>query len=103
MITNQLFFGVVEARNDPLKMGRCKVRVVGLHTHDRSILPTEDLPWASLMTPIASGSNPCALPPIEGSVVGVMFADYPDCQIPIVMGVIPHTPQQQSVFINEWP
>ena len=103
MITNQLYFGIVEARNDPLRLGRCKVRVAGLHTHDRQILPTEDLPWAMICLPLAGGANATALAPTEGTQVAVMFADYPDCQIPVVMGVVPHIPQQQSVFINQWP
>ena len=40
------FAGVVEDRQDPLKLGRVRVRCLGYHTDDRNVLPTEDLPWA---------------------------------------------------------
>ena len=33
------FFGVVEDRNDPLKTGRLRVRIVGVHTQDKNVLP----------------------------------------------------------------
>ena len=29
------FFGVVEDRQDPLKVGRLRVRIVGVHTQDK--------------------------------------------------------------------
>ena len=44
------FIGVVEDRNDPLQVGRVRVRAVGYHTENKTILPTEDLPWATVMT-----------------------------------------------------
>ena len=37
--------GVVEDRNDPLYLGRCKVRYLGWHTRDKLELPTKTLPW----------------------------------------------------------
>jgi hypothetical protein len=69
------WFGVVEDRKDPEKLGRCKVRIIGYHTEDTGILPSSDLPWALPMTPITSastsgiGSTPVG--PVEGTwVVG---------------------------------
>ena len=50
----RLYTGCVENRQDPLKLGRCQVRVVGLHNYDKSQLKTEDLPWAYPMQPITS-------------------------------------------------
>ena len=38
--------GVVEDRLDPLKIGRCRVRILGFHTEDKNKIPTNDLPWA---------------------------------------------------------
>jgi hypothetical protein len=38
------FFGVVEDNNDPLKLGRVKVRCFGLHNDDPNELRTEHLP-----------------------------------------------------------
>ena len=40
------YYGVVESRADPKQLGRLKVRVLGLHTEDKVLLPTNDLPWA---------------------------------------------------------
>ena len=94
-----LYIGVIEDRNDPLKLGRCKVRVIGLHTHDASKLPTADLPWAIPMQPTTSaalsgiGTTPLGL--IEGTSVIVMFQDE-DKQYPIILGSIGGIPQSSS-------
>ena len=95
-----LYFGIVEDRDDPLKLGRCRVRVAGLHTHDTSILPTTDLPWAMIVQPITGSINTAGLAPIEGTQVLVSFMDS-DCQIPVVFGVVPSIPQTKLVYINE--
>lgn len=95
-----LYFGIIEDRDDPLKLGRCRVRVAGLHTHDTSILPTTDLPWAMIVQPITGSINTAGLAPIEGTQVIVSFMDS-DCQIPVVFGVVPSIPQTKLVYINE--
>jgi hypothetical protein len=88
---NKFYTGCVEGRDDPLKLGRCQVRIVGLHTEDKTILPTKDLPWAYPVSPITSagvsgiGSTPIG--PVEGSWVLIMFMD-PDEQLPIMMGTL---------------
>ena len=86
------YFGVVEdARSDPLMLGRCKVRVVGVHTENRSDLPTDMLPWALPLQPITSagisgiGTSPTGL--VEGAWVMVIFMDNA-MQQPIMMGTI---------------
>ena len=55
------FMGVVEDRRDPMRLGRCKVRIAGLHTEkmEQGIdegIPTTDLPWAHPMQPITSAA-----------------------------------------------
>ena len=86
---NKLYTGCVESRDDPLKLGRCQVRIVGLHTEDKTMLPTKDLPWAFPVQPINSasisgiGSTPIG--PVEGSWVLIVFMD-PDQQMPFMMG-----------------
>jgi len=52
--------GVVEDNNDPLKMGRVRVRVWGLHTDKKSKsntegIPVDELPWADPCLPIMGG------------------------------------------------
>ena len=102
----QFFIGVVEDRNDPMKLGRCKVRVVGLHTHDKTILPTSDLPWSMLMQPITgaaiAGIGQSNIGPVEGTTVIVIFHDYPDCQQPIMIGALGGLPQAEPVLIGQF-
>lgn len=102
MINSQLYFGIVEDRNDPLKLGRCRVRIAGLHTHDMAILPTEDLPWATVLSPI-SNEDTTLVAPREGTEVAVQFLDYPINQFPVVIGKVPTIPQKQSVFVDNIP
>jgi len=93
------YYGVVENRQDPLRLGRCQVRIVGLHTHDKSQLPTTDLPWSVPMQPVTSaamnGIGFSPIGPVEGTAVIIMFADA-DQQQPIMLGTvggIPNEPQ----------
>lgn len=107
MITGQreppFHIGVVEDRGDPLKIGRVRVRVVGLHTHDKTILPTEDLPWCYCIQPInsaaISGIGQAPVGPIEGTWVAVQYLDQ-DKQNPFVVGTLPGIAHQQTFFNN---
>ena len=82
--------GVVEDRNDPEQFGRYRVRIIGYHTLDKAVLPTESLPWSIPMQPVTSaaisgvGSSPSGL--VEGSSVIGFFVDGGDGQIPVIMG-----------------
>lgn len=97
---NQVFHtAVVEDRMDPLMMGRCRVRVVGVHSESKVDLPTENLPWAFPMVPITSASvsgiGDAPVGPVEGSWVIVFFRDEA-FQYPIMMGTIPGVPIQSK-------
>ena len=81
--------GVVEMINDPLKLGRCKVRCVGWHTDNKSLLPTDALPWAQCAIP-ANNANP--YPPRESSMVFGFFVDGENAQEPVILGVLPGIP-----------
>jgi hypothetical protein len=86
------WIGVVEDRNDPEKMGRCKVRIFGYHTEVKEVLDTKDLPWAIPIQPITSaatsgkGSSP--LGPLPGTWVLGFFLDGTDMQQPAMLGTI---------------
>jgi hypothetical protein len=41
--------GVVEDRHDPLYLGRCKIRVLGWHSENKTDQPTVGLPWHILL------------------------------------------------------
>ena len=81
--------GVVELINDPLKLGRCKVRCVGWHTDNKQLLPSESLPWAQSALP-TNNTNP--YPPREGNMVFGFFADGENGQDPVILGVLPGIP-----------
>jgi predicted chitinase len=93
------YYGVVENREDPLLLGRCQVRVVGLHTENKKQLPTEDLPWAHAVLPVTSagmnGIGQTAIGPVEGTTVIIIFAD-DDKQQPIMIGAFSGLPQSKA-------
>jgi hypothetical protein len=90
------FLGVVEDRQDPTKTGRLKVRALGHHTHDLTLLPTADLPWASVVLPITasgvSGIGQSATGLLEGSWVFGFFRDGLRRQEMVVLGSLPGRP-----------
>jgi len=87
------FMGVVEDDSDPLRMGRVKVRCYGYHTPDRSLLPSEDLPWTQTIHPVTagpgnggSGTSPT---PLLNSIVFGVFYDGNDRQTALILGILP--------------
>ncbi|AEN93972.1 baseplate hub subunit and tail lysozyme [Escherichia phage Bp7] len=80
------FVGVVEDRMDPLKQGRVRVRVWGMHPYEKVQGPvkglrTEDLPWMSVLMPTSSAS-----------VSGIQTA---------MTGMVPGT-QVYGHFLDKW-
>ena len=73
---------------------RYKVRVIGVHSEDKSILPDENLPWAQVLMPVTAGSgaaNYAQTPSInQGDTVSVEFFD-DEMQMPIITGLLPRT------------
>lgn len=86
------FVGVVEDRNDPLKLGRVKVRIYDFHTLNKALMPTDELPWAIIMMPSYLPShNKVGLSPTGltlGSTVIGFFMDGHDSNQPVIMGTI---------------
>lgn len=91
------FIGVVEGRNDPLKVGRVQVRCYGWHS---PTVPSESLPWAQVITPIHNaamssiGHSPTGL--VEGSTVFGFFMDGKNAELPMILGSMPGIPGEGS-------
>ena len=91
------FFGIIEDRNDPIRLGRVRVRCIGFHTNDKDQIPTEDLPWAQQLQDITSaasggkGRSPTGI--LEGSWVIGFFADGNRAQEPVILGTLSGIPE----------
>jgi hypothetical protein len=93
------FIGVVEDRNDPQKVGRLRVRCLGIHTSDKNKIASADLPWASVALPITSsgisglGQSPTGI--VEGTWVWGYFrdGDYLMQEL-VVCGTLPGRPAE---------
>lgn len=87
------FLGVVEGRaEDPLKVGRTKVRIFGCHDKNIDTLSTDDLPWAYPLLPVTQST---AQPNYrEGDWVFGFFLDAQLAQTPIIIGVLPAIAQK---------
>tara|TARA_A100000164_G_C21912441_1_gene776355 strand:- start:952 stop:2232 length:1281 start_codon:yes stop_codon:yes gene_type:complete len=89
-LQSNFYTGVVEDRNDPLEVGRVRVRIYGLHTDDKTLIATPDLPWSDVLMPTSTaslsglGMSPHGL--VEGTTVMGMFRDEQDMQDFVVMG-----------------
>ena len=89
------FTGVIEDIDDPMEMGRYRVRCYGYHNDDKTEtgIPTEDLPWAMTMLPVTSASmsgiGQSATGLLRGTWVVGFFRDGTNAQDPVIMGSIP--------------
>lgn len=92
--------GIVEDVMDPSRMGRVRVRWVGVHTDNKSKLPTDALPWCNVMGSIYSASiSGVGMAPV-GMVAGTMVFGFPiddGMQEFMIIGTIAGN---RSVYIN---
>ena len=93
------FVGVVEDRFDPQKLGRLRVRVLGVHTSDKNKIATADLPWASVVLPTTAagisglGQSPSFI--VEGAWVWGYFRDGDSLmQEMVIVGTLPGKPAE---------
>ncbi len=91
----EYFYGVVEDRQDPLKVGRVRVRIHGIHTDEKILIATPDLPWCQVILPTTSAGLSglgTGHGLVEGTTVFGYFRDKAK-QDPIVLGVSAGIPQ----------
>ena len=92
------WFGVVEDRNDPDKLGRVKIRVFNYHG-DKVKTPTNDLQWAPVVvSPNNASFKETGISPnglLVGSTVFGFFADGNYGQMPIVLGSLHGIPENK--------
>jgi len=84
------FVGRVISVNDPLEMGRVKVRIVGIH--DNPEITVGDLPWAQVVIPITEGGSSglgASTGIREQAQVFGIFLDGLHSQLPLVFGSMP--------------
>lgn len=90
------FVGVVEDRDDPLMLGRLRVRVYNMHSEFQSRTSTSELPWAYAMNTVNGanqgqvGHSPTGIQ--VGSTVIGFFMDGNDGNVPVIMGSLAGIP-----------
>jgi hypothetical protein len=92
------WIGIVEDRNDPLNLGRARVRILGFHNEETDKLATKDLPWALSLAPLANPSSPKSPP--DGSWVLGFFLDGLLAQQPVMLGVLPGYRSQEDMRVE---
>jgi hypothetical protein len=96
------WIGIVEDIDDPLTLGRCKVRCFGYHpAKSTNLVPTEDLPWALSIHPLNT-PNLYGTPRIGDWVFG-FFLDSLSAQEPAILGYLPAIPEAASEYFGVAP
>ena len=96
------WIGVVEDINDPLTLGRCKVRCFGYHpAKSTNQVPTEDLPFALSIHPLNT-PNLYGTPRVGEWVFG-FFLDALAAQEPAILGYLPAIPQTAAEYFGATP
>lgn len=90
------FMGVVENRDDPLKLGRLQVRIYNVNSPKKSKTNTDELTWATVMSPVTGACNgrvgQAPLGIQVGTTVLGFFSDGNDKNNPIIMGAVAGIP-----------
>jgi hypothetical protein len=106
---NGIYRGVIEDnQSDPLKLGRCKIRIFGIHSPnkvktDYDGIPTEELPWAEPVMGLFEGSMSgfgSWIVPLQGSHVFVFFEGGHILK-PRYFATVPGIPETQEHGLEE--
>lgn len=87
------FIGEVEDRDDPLKLGRLRIRIYNVHPMEKTKVSTDNLPWAVPLLPITNAASKKTGSFATGAVVGTIvfgfFMDAENGNYPVVIGTLP--------------
>mgnify|MGYP001232584143 CR=1 FL=1 len=79
---------------------RCKVRIIGYHPFDESIMGEKDLPWAHVMVDPTSGAGQACLGEkskmVGGETVFGFFLDGEEAQQPVIFGALARSINDKS-------
>ena len=84
----EYFYGIVEDRQDPLKVGRVPCVYTGFIQTKKTLIATADLPWCQVILPTTSATLSglgTGHGLVEGSTVFGYFRDHAK-QDPIILG-----------------
>ena len=103
------WIGVVIDNQDPLRVGRIRVRIYGIHNEDKNEVPDSALPWAQVVIPptedgVSGLGRQVGLKP--GAQVFGMFLDGSHSQVPLIIGSMPRFEQivkDESVYVAADP
>lgn len=87
------WFGIVEDRNDPMKIGRVKVRIYNYAVESLELMPTKELFWAHF---ISTPNFTSPVPPRPGQMAFGIFADGSNSQYPLIMGILADIPEKET-------
>ena len=99
MIDAVWFFGRIEDVNDPLQLGRARVRPFNVYSSEQADVETEHLPWATVIQDVSrpatnnTGTNPAMT---VGTTVFGIFTDK-EMQTPLILGRISGTNVETDV------
>ena len=96
---------VVNVKDDPLKLGRVRVRVHGIHD-DIDNIKDADLPWAQIVVPVTQGVHDGKgqyLGILKGTQVFGVFLDGQNSQLPMVIGTVPKEGDENDKAEENYP
>ena len=102
--TSSWGMGVVEDIRDPEQAGRVRVRVYGIHTPDKALIPTEALPWSQVVMPVNSASQSgVGTSPVGIQVGSLVYGNFLDSSYQqfLVLGSVPGKKASTDVQVVE--
>lgn len=101
-MNNNFWFGIVESRDDPQKLGRVQVRVFGAYSESLDNVPMDSLPWAICLqgadSASMSGIGKSAVGYLPGTLVFGYFLDGEFAQNPVILGSAHGIPYSKTPF-----